>query len=264
MPTAAVPFATTWTLTACCLMTNISPEIAANVCGSETPPDLYPGGAGSIPFDDGTGFSPMDPIIHVWDREEETNRQRFQRLDDVVRMGIHASIDAGFALMEIRDNQLWRENGHCSWNDYCESILEMRRSHINRLISHAVICRELTMNHPPTAQDGMPILPPGESQSRPLKRIKDLKKRIKAWQLAVKRADGLPTAKIVMDVVNGLLSVDSPVKPHPSRMEQRLELINSLREAALSKGSWEQVVALINLLEKLESPKTHTKCNHKP
>jgi hypothetical protein len=75
----------------------------------------------------------------------------------------------------------------------------------------------------------------------------------------VKRADGLPTAKIVMDVVSGILGDGPPTKPRPSRGEQRLALIKDLRHEALSRGSWERIAALINLLEKLETPKTHTK-----
>lgn len=205
-------------------------------------------------------FPNVSPLVDIAleEPEEETDAERFVRLDQVGRAGIRAAADAGLAFLEIRDNELWREGGYQSWNHYCESILETSRSYINRLIGHALINRELQERQLPIDPYGEPILPTGESQSRPLTKLTDSKERSKAWRIAVKRADGVPTAKIVTAVVDEILGSEAPTTPQPSRAQQRLEVIKSLREAALSKAPWNRIVALIDLLENLESPKPLT------
>lgn len=193
----------------------------------------------------------------IIDPEDEIPVERFERLDQVIKTGLRACADAGFALREIRDEELWREGGYSSWDHYCLSLHETTRSYINRLIKHATIKFELQEGKPPYEPLGDPILPVVESQSRPLTKLPTSKERAKAWRIAVKRAEGVPTAKIVMEVVAEMVG-DPPVKGQPSRSERRLELISHLRHEVTSRGSWERITALIDLLEKLESPKTQT------
>lgn len=195
----------------------------------------------------------------VMKSEDETPGERFVRRDQEVRAGLRACIDAGVAFLEIRDDELWREGGYKCWNDYCVTIQETTRSYINRLINHAIISRELSDRKPPSDLSGRPILPTAESQSRPLKKLPDCIERAKAWALAVKYADGLPTAKIVTGVVNGILRDVAPAKVRPSRGDRRLELLHNLRHEVLSRGPSEGILALITLLIELESPTTHTK-----
>ena len=188
----------------------------------------------------------------ILEPEEETPGERFVRLDEVGRLGMRVCIKAGFAFMEIRDNELWREGGYATWNAYCETLLEFGRSYVNRLISHATITRDLQIDSPPTDPEGIPILPVGESLTRPLKKLPAGKKRAKAWRLAVKRAGGMPTAKIVIETVAKIQPSAVFRNPSPSPRAQRQSLLNELREAANSRESWDRVINLIQLLENIE------------
>lgn len=182
------------------------------------------------------------------EKKAETPHERFTRLDNTARRGIKSSFCAGHALWEIRKYELWREANFKSWNHYCESLLDASRGHINRIIRHAAVYAELWKQGPPVDADGKKILPTGESQTRPLLKLSDGKKQALAWRNAVKSADGMPTAKIVAEAVAEIIG-KAPPKPLNPRAKKRLELIKHLKEEAQSRGSWDRIVALINLLE---------------
>lgn len=182
------------------------------------------------------------------EKKVETPHERFTRLDNTARRGINSSFQAGHALWEIRNYELWREANFKSWNYYCESFLEASRGHINRLIRHAAVYAELWTQGPPIDADGKHMLPTGESQTRPLLKLYNGKQQAQAWRNAVKSADGLPTAKIVTEAVAEIIGKAPPKALNP-RAKKRLELIGHLKEEARTRGSWDRIVALINLLE---------------
>jgi hypothetical protein len=183
----------------------------------------------------------------ILESEDETPGERFVRLDQAGRAGIRAGFEAGFAFLEIREDELWRDGGYVSWRHYCETFQETSRSYISRLIDHALISRELQESKPPCGAWGKPILPLAESQSRPLKKLLKPKERARAWRLAVKRAEGSPTSKIVTAVVAEILG-NAAVKAGPSRGEQRLVLQQQLQKAAEAAESWDLVRELVSQL----------------
>jgi hypothetical protein len=223
--------------------------------------NLGPGVAVTVTDSVATGFTvdctPEKPAVKTTgDLADESptgsKRARFKELDAIIRIGIKACFDAGLAMMEIRKDELWRDADYPSWDAYCASVMGMSRNYANRCIKGAEIMRELSQAKLPVGNDGIPILPLNESQVRPLARLKDPSKRLKAWKLSVKRASGIPAAATVAEVVCELLAEDSPPKPPvPSRKERRTELIAQLRQAAAAKISWESVMAIVTHLEKL-------------
>lgn len=183
--------------------------------------------------------------------KDEAKSQRFKKLDAIVRAGIRAQFDSGFAFLEIRRDELWREADYSSWNDYCATMIELGRNYVNRLIRFAEITQEIIDLGPPATADGKLILPACESQIRPLKRLPDRKSRSKAWGLAVKRAGGMPTAKIVNEFVGEILLRSVTAKPSPPRSELRRELLIQLQDAVSAAVSWEHVRDLVLRLKAL-------------
>lgn len=193
---------------------------------------------------------PTGPNGAVAEAEARAQVERFQNLDSHVRHGIKESVAAGFSLLEIHDDELWRSGGFNSWNSYCESLLEASRSHVNRLIAHARITEEIRSCDPPTRDNGILVLPANESQSRPLKKLKSAKIRAKAWRLAVKSAAGaMPTARMVADAV-GTLSDTKTASKSEEKMESKCRrFIEGLRAAAESCGEKARVLGLLEELE---------------
>lgn len=194
----------------------------------------------------------------VIDSDEETRQDRFIRLDRLGRAGICAGLEAGLAFLKIRNDELWREGGHKSWNSYCKTVLETSRNYLNRIINYAMIKGELQAHTPPLDPDGQKILPVAESQSRPLIKLSTKRKRAKAWATAVQRAGGVPTAQIVAGVVTEILGGGTRRKPSIRHL-QRTELMNQLRMAVDAADSWDRVrelVAEVTALDHQKAPKS--------
>jgi hypothetical protein len=121
---------------------------------------------------------------------------------------------------------------------------------VNRLIAHAKITEELGNHMPPKDADGHPVLPAGEAQSRPLKRLKQAKQRAKAWRSAVKTAGGsMPTQNMVADAVATLIEPKSPSKLEAAQHSKCRRFIEGLRAAAESCREREHVLHLLAELE---------------
>ena len=188
------------------------------------------------------GSSPLEALVLP---SKSVVVGRFKQLHEVVRTGLQHFCEAGIALAEIRDNELWREGGYSSWDSYC-SDCGMSKNYSNRLIKSASTAISLNSKGKRSAGTGGPILPLHESQVRPLTKL-ETSEREKAWKLSVKRAGGMPTAKIVADVVCEVLTGGS-VKPPISRQERRKQLGEQLIEAVEAAQSWDLVRELVSKL----------------
>ncbi len=177
--------------------------------------------------------------------------KEFQRLNEIVERGIAAFMEAGEALREIRDRELWKAGGYTSWDNYCLAVLAITRNHANRLIRAAKVGKLLSGVVPigPT-----PALPPprNESQLRPLLNLDDPKRQVEVWARAVEKAGGQPTARQVSEAVADSLSTGEGTEPEkiPPR-ERRLRIVARLRSAVANRNSWEEVEALVAELEEL-------------
>lgn len=183
----------------------------------------------------------------------DAQRARFGDLDAIVRKGLKAFVEAGLALREIRDDGLWREAGHSSFDAYCFTEFGFHENYANRISAHSGIALELSKGKSkfPTGQDGKPILPLNESQVRPLAKLKDQRQWLKAWKLSVKRASGMPTGAIVAQVVLELIAKDLPPKVStPSRKARLKELIGQLRQA-VDATSWDVVGEITTQLQSI-------------
>ncbi len=121
--------------------------------------------------------------------EEEAERLRLERKVEKV------FYQAGLALKTLRDKKLYRST-HRNFDEYCRDRFGRTKRSAYYLIDAITIVDNLEKSEPMVH-----FLPTSERQCRPLKALNPEQQRI-AWTKAVEKAGGIPTAKIVKDVVS--------------------------------------------------------------
>ena len=198
----------------------------------------------------------------------DLDREDFQRLDHIVSRAAEIFIEAGEALEEIRRRELWRAGPYLSWDAYCGHAIGISKTHANRLINSAGVAKAISNEVTPIGVTSLErVLPRSESQVRPLLRLKENAIRKKAWDDAVKLAEGKqPTAEMVKQVVDKIPKKkkksrpDAPAASNPLEQapaetlektpeRRRAELIASLKKVVKEKKSWTEAKRLVAELE---------------
>ena len=117
----------------------------------------------------------------------------------------------GQKLKEIRDQNLYLEDGFKTWDEYCLKRWEWNRSHVHRLITASEY------------REKLPTLPSGqhdwsERSVRELTRIPDKKQAARVAVKVVKeieKNDGKLTANVVKKFVDDDLGVKPKPRPKP-------------------------------------------------
>jgi hypothetical protein len=118
-----------------------------------------------------------------------------KRCEAIIERNLKTFIDVGNALLEIRDNRLYRGT-HKTFEAYCRERWGWNRSHSYRLIDAAQISKNLSPMGDKSAQVS-DFKPTSERQLRPLANLKPAAQR-QIWTQAVKESNGrAPTAAIV-------------------------------------------------------------------
>lgn len=129
--------------------------------------------------------------------DEET---ALDRCETTIERGLKTFYAVGNALVEIRDERLYRK-AYGTFEDYCQERWGMSKTHANRLIASADTIDNLTP---------IGVIPDNEAQIRPLTRLEPDQQR-EAWQRAVETApNGKVTAAHVEQVVR---DIDIPRTP---------------------------------------------------
>jgi len=63
-----------------------------------------------------------------------SRKQRLRELEKEIRSGMEEFYYTGMKLKEIRDDELYKEDGFETWEKYCLERWELARSHVKRLI----------------------------------------------------------------------------------------------------------------------------------
>lgn len=151
-------------------------------------------------------------------------RGRLAQLERTIERGLTTFIEVGSALVEIRDERLYRET-HATFEEYCRERWGMARSRAYQLIDASAVADRLS-----TMVDKAPD---SERQVRPLKRLEDPQEQAEAWQEAVDAAAAegrKPTARDVEAVVERRRPKPEPVPP-PEPEEESGDLVNELEAA---------------------------------
>jgi hypothetical protein len=173
----------------------------------------------------------------------------FNRLDQVVRIGLDTFIEVGSALAEINQRNLWRAGGHSSWAAYCHAH-GLTKIHANRLIKGSALATRLA-EVKPTGFTQSPICPRSEWQIRPLHKLQHPEQQNTAWIRAAERAGGQPTEQEVLAEVSEIVgNKPASASPKPSRKQLILDAFSALREAVRTDRPKEEIELRLAELER--------------
>src|SRR6516165_4180442 len=88
--------------------------------------------------------------------------QRLAQLEAIIETGMQTFIQVGNALLEIRNQRLYREQGFSRFEDYCRKRWNMSQPHAQRMIDASEVAHNLIP---------MGITPQNERQARELARL---------------------------------------------------------------------------------------------
>jgi hypothetical protein len=133
----------------------------------------------------------------------EADRPELERLVVVVERGLAAWMDAGNALKDLKDRQLWRLDGHKTWQDWCEDRLGIGPRRALQLEQSAAFARQLAEELPKTGSSASRFQPPPTpAPLEPLAGLDTPEERAGAWADAVADAgDTTPTREHVKRAV---------------------------------------------------------------
>lgn len=125
----------------------------------------------------------------------EADRPELERLVGVVSRGLTAWAEAGLAIRDIKHKQLWRLDGHKTWELWCEGRLGVSARRVLQLEQAAAFGRELAETMPTFR---MPTTP---ASLEPLAGLETAAERADAYMDASTDAGGEPTREQVKRAV---------------------------------------------------------------
>jgi hypothetical protein len=137
-------------------------------------------------------------------------QRRLQEFETTIERGLQTFYEVGYALAEIREQRLYRAE-YGTFEDYCTERWKMRRNYANKLIAASEVAGNLGTTVPK---------PASERQTRPLAKL-PAEEQGPAWEEAVERSGGKPTARHVEEVVK---ERTEPPAPAPAPEPQRPDL----------------------------------------
>lgn len=161
--------------------------------------------------------------------EEETERLRLERQVE------RAFYQAGLALQTLRDKKLYRST-HKTFQEYCQDRFGFAKSHSYRLINAVEIVDNISEKVPNWGQNETKLIfPTTESQVRPLKSLEPSLQR-QAWTEAVEIASGVPSAKIVREVVKQIQRQSASKLENSSKTKSKIEVDKNGKVSSPSEG----------------------------
>lgn len=116
-------------------------------------------------------------------------RSRLYQCEEIIEHGLNTFVDVGNALLEIRDNRLYRQEYH-TFEDYCKERWNMQRAYAYRLIAASEVISNLS-----PIGDKLPVT---ETQARPLTSLEP-KEQVEAWKRVIETTpEGKITAAVVL------------------------------------------------------------------
>jgi len=161
----------------------------------------------------------------------EIVRSQLAECEAVIERGLRSFFEVGAALARIRDERLYREDFD-TFEQYCRGRWSWGRNYVNKQIAAAGAIRDLGTNVP---------IPQNEAQARELAKLPPAQ-RAEAWEIAVERAGGQPTAAQVAVVVAEMTPPSPPTAAEveaaarAKKAEARVEELLDERHAATMRN----------------------------
>jgi len=169
-----------------------------------------------------------------------TRKQRLQTLENQICKNYEAFVATGRALKEIRDDELYRENGHDTWESYLKNRVAeefgIESTHARRLIQAAAIRPKLPNLRPRAVDNSVQwsqravlefarLAPNDESASGHPKDISSLRKqdvtRVANEAIKIAKEQNKPlNSAIVRQAVDNDLGVDRSKKARKTKSKQ--------------------------------------------
>jgi hypothetical protein len=187
--------------------------------------------------------SPSPPIDLVLSPSNPLSMQEKDRLkgcEQVIERGLRTFVEAGFALRQIHNEKLYREE-YRTFQHYCEERWQLSRFYAHRLIAASGVVQNL-----------LPIgnTPTHESQLRPLIKLKPEQQR-KVWKLAC--ADSAsPTAAQVERAVQTILGDDGDEGSKSTCVAERAHRVSVIEARTPLKENTREEVESRQLREQLK------------
>lgn len=153
----------------------------------------------------------------------EAERRKLLECEETIRRGWKNFIEAGEALLTIRDQKLYREH-YVSFEEYHRRVWQYQKSQVYRLMDAAKVVRVLSPL-------GEVALPTCEAQVRPLVALlsSDGSKIATTWKQALEEAADRPvTARLVRQYVNAVIPERS--RRAPSRTKAPVNTVNKIED----------------------------------
>jgi hypothetical protein len=143
----------------------------------------------------------------------KTDTATLAECEATIERGMETFVEVGNALFTIREQKLYKAT-HDTFDAYCRERWGWARSRIYQLIDASKVVQEI--GEMSTTVDK----PTSERQVRPLVELPK-EERPKAWQEAVERSNGKPTAKVVEQVVR-----ERKPRPEPALADERPKMLS--------------------------------------
>ena len=132
----------------------------------------------------------------------EADRPELERLVVVVGKGMRAWAEAGQALQVLKDKQLWRLDGHRTWEEWCEARLGVSARRALQLAQASAFGRELAETSSQIGSSASAFrLPTSPAPLEPLAALATTEERVDAYIEAAQDAGGMPTREHVKRAV---------------------------------------------------------------
>lgn len=166
--------------------------------------------------------------LELWTEQDEV---ALQYNEQIIEKGLETYMKVGYALMEIRDNRLYRKDFN-TFEEYCQEKWGKSRYWAYNFIKASEVAGVLE------SVDNCQQIPETESQARPLTKLETPEQQAEAWSNAVantQQKSGKPTAKEVDDEVKKL---QAKLKEHEKALlEKQREIAQKEAEVANLKQS---------------------------
>ncbi|MCA1722660.1 MAG: hypothetical protein LC748_00080 [Thermomicrobia bacterium] len=176
--------------------------------------------------------------------------QRLRLLESVIERGRQTFVEVGSALMEIREDRLYRDQGFTTFEDYCHERWGWTARRARQLTDAAQVIKELSpigdreMNAEHQSKSGNVFpLPTNARQAAELSKIADPEVRREVWHEAVaEHGENITAAKIAAKVAE---VVPPKMTPGERDRQEALARMGQARRAQDMAGDTREHVALL-------------------
>ena len=176
---------------------------------------------------------------------------RLGELEAVIRENLKAWYAVGMALVEIREQKLYRNDEGRTWEAYCAEVLDMSKNYADRNIAAAKVIENLV---PIVTKDDKPVdwqlLPANEAQARELARLAPEEQK-QVWGSLVERVKTEEQPKVTAKAVKNAVAALKKQTIHEG-IDEAKKKVKAASKVDPDRKSLDFSEALDGLLEVIE------------